>query len=47
MEYNGIYNSSSEMRFQLWSVNQQTTKAEEYPLLRFVTIKRLVKTAEE
>jgi hypothetical protein len=30
----------------LWSVNQRATEAEESPLLRFVTRKRLVKTLQ-
>jgi hypothetical protein len=32
-----------QLRVQLWSVNQRATAAEESPLLRFVTGKRLVK----
>jgi hypothetical protein len=31
---------------QLWSVNQRATEPEEYPLLRFVARKRLVKTQQ-
>jgi hypothetical protein len=34
------------LRVQLWSVNQRATEAEESPLLRFVTKKRLVKTLQ-
>jgi hypothetical protein len=34
------------MRVQLWNVNKRATEAEESPLLRFVTRKRLVKTLE-
>jgi hypothetical protein len=35
-----------QLRVQLWSVNQQATEAEESPLLRSVTRKRLVKTLQ-
>jgi hypothetical protein len=35
-----------ELRVHLWNVNQQATEAEESPLLRFVTRKRLVKTLQ-
>jgi hypothetical protein len=38
--------SSSQLRVQLWSVNQWTTEAKEPPLLRFVTKKRLEKTLQ-
>jgi hypothetical protein len=38
--------SSVELRVQLWSVNQQATEAEESPLLRFVTRKRLMQTSQ-
>jgi hypothetical protein len=37
---------SIELRVQLWSVNQRATEAEESPLLRFVTRKRLAKTLQ-
>jgi hypothetical protein len=36
--------SAVQLRVQLWNVNQRATEAEESPLLRFVTRKRLVKT---
>jgi hypothetical protein len=35
-----------QWRVQLWSVKQRATEAEESPLLRFVTRKRLVKTLQ-
>jgi hypothetical protein len=35
-----------ELTVQLWSVDQRATEAEESPLLRFVTKKRLVKTLQ-
>jgi hypothetical protein len=35
-----------QLRIQLWNVNQWATEAEETPLLRFVTRKRLVKTLQ-
>jgi hypothetical protein len=35
-----------QLSVQLWSVNQRKTEAEESPLLRFVTRKRLVKTLQ-
>jgi hypothetical protein len=35
-----------ELRVQLWNVNQRATEAEDSPLLRFVTRKRLVKTLQ-
>jgi hypothetical protein len=38
--------SSVKMSGQLWSFNQRATEAEEFPLLRFATRKRLVKTLE-
>jgi hypothetical protein len=36
-----------QLRVQLWSVNQRATEAEESPLLRFVTRKRLMKTLQK
>jgi hypothetical protein len=38
--------STVQLRVQLWSVNQRAAEAEESPLLRFVTRKRLVKTVQ-
>jgi hypothetical protein len=38
--------SSVELSVQLWSVNQRTTEADEFPLLRFLTTKHLVKTRQ-
>jgi hypothetical protein len=35
--------SALQLRVQLWSVNQWATEAEESPLLRFATGKRLMK----
>jgi hypothetical protein len=35
-----------QLRVELWSINQRATEAEESPLLRFVTRKRLVKTLQ-
>jgi hypothetical protein len=35
--------SAVQLMVQLWSVNQRATEAEESPLLRFVTKKRLGK----
>jgi hypothetical protein len=35
-----------QLRVQFWSVNQQATEAEESPLLRFVTRKRILKTLQ-
>jgi hypothetical protein len=35
--------SAMQLRVQLWSVKQRATEADESPLLRFVTRKRLVK----
>jgi hypothetical protein len=42
-----LYSQSVEMKVQLWSVNQRATEADESPLLRFVTRKRLVKTRQK
>jgi hypothetical protein len=41
-----ITGATVQLRVQLWSVNQRATEAEESPLLRFVTRKRLVKTLQ-
>jgi hypothetical protein len=38
--------SAAQLRVQLWSVNQWATEAEESPLLRLATRKRLVKTLQ-
>jgi hypothetical protein len=38
--------ATKQLRVLLWSVNQRATEAEESPLLRFVTRKRLVKTLQ-
>jgi hypothetical protein len=38
--------SAMQLRVQLWSVNQRATEAEESPLPRMVTMKRLVKTLQ-
>jgi hypothetical protein len=38
--------STVQLRVQLWSVSHWATEAEESPLLRFVTRKRLVKTLQ-
>jgi hypothetical protein len=45
-KYRGVQRSTKQLRVQLWSVNQRATEAEESPLLRFVTRKRLVKTLQ-
>jgi hypothetical protein len=41
------FSSVVELRVQPWSVNQRATEAEESPLLRFATRKRLVKTLQK
>jgi hypothetical protein len=41
LEYSKRY---KQLSLLLWIVNQRTMEAEESPLLRFVTRKRLVKT---
>jgi ribosomal protein L20A (L18A) len=38
--------AARHLKVQLWSVNQRTMEADEPPLLRFVTWKRLVKTLQ-
>jgi hypothetical protein len=38
--------SAVQLRVHVWSVDQRTTEAEESPLLRFLTRKRLVKTLQ-
>jgi hypothetical protein len=45
-EFFKIIGATVKLRIQLWSVNQRTTEAEESPLLRFFTRKRLVKTLQ-
>jgi hypothetical protein len=36
----------SQLKVQLWNFNQRATEAEESPLLRFVTRRRVVKTRQ-
>jgi hypothetical protein len=44
-DYNGVVNW--ELSVALWSVNQRATEAEQFPLLRSSTRKRLMKTLQK